>query len=79
MGINVERLTPLSVHHSREEGKRDTIHLFSASTDQAPKPDGIEVEVAQFFPLDALPGAVSPATLRRIEEFRGKRPIEAAW
>jgi 8-oxo-dGTP pyrophosphatase MutT (NUDIX family) len=78
-GIAAERVTPLSVHHSRAEGKRDTIHLFSAWTTEAPTADGIEVEEARFFPLDALPDSVSAATLRRIGEFRGERPIEAAW
>ena len=78
-GIAAERLVPLSVHHSRAEGKNDTIHLFSASTDQAPKADQIEVEEARFFSLDELPDGVSPATLRRIEEYNGKRPIDTAW
>jgi 8-oxo-dGTP pyrophosphatase MutT (NUDIX family) len=79
VGVTAERLTPLSVHLSQTEGKRDTIHLFSAYTAQAPKPDGVEVEEARFFRLDALPGTVSAATLRRIGEFRGERPVETAW
>ncbi|HST35132.1 MAG TPA: NUDIX hydrolase, partial [Allosphingosinicella sp.] len=53
-GISVERVTPLSVHRSQAEGKRDTIHLFSGYAADAPRPDGVEVEEARFFPLDAL-------------------------
>ena len=79
IGIDAERLTPLSVHQSRAEGKRDTIHLFNGYTTNAPKPDGVEVEEARFFSLDALPETVSAATLRRIGEFRGERPIDTAW
>lgn len=79
VGLKAERLTPLSIHQSQAEGKRDTIHLFSAYTTAAPKPDGFEVEEASFFPLDALPPTVSAATLRRIGEFRGERPVETAW
>jgi 8-oxo-dGTP pyrophosphatase MutT (NUDIX family) len=79
VGISAERVTPLSVHQSRAEGKRDTIHLFSAYSADPPKPDSFEVEEARFFPLDALPETVSAATLRRIAEFRGERPVDAAW
>jgi 8-oxo-dGTP pyrophosphatase MutT (NUDIX family) len=79
VGIRAERLKPLSIHHSRAEGKNDTIHLFSAWTAEAPRADGIEVEEARFFALDALPDSVSPATKRRIAEYRGERPAEAAW
>ena len=79
VGINAERVTPRSVHQSQAEGKRDTIHLFSAYTEEMPVPDQVEVEEARFFALDALPEAVSAATLRRIGEFRGERPVAAAW
>ena len=79
VGISAEQLQPLSIHRSEAEGKRDTIHLFSARTTDLPRPDGVEVEEARFFPLDALPETVSAATLRRIGEFRGERPVEADW
>ena len=79
VGIDVKRLTPLSVHESRAEGKRDTIHVFSAYSEDAPMPDGVEVEEARFLALDALPETVSAATLRRIGEYRGERPVETAW
>jgi 8-oxo-dGTP pyrophosphatase MutT (NUDIX family) len=79
VGIAAERLTPLSIHLARAEGKRDTVHLFSAFGAGLPKPDGIEVAEARFFPLDALPETVSAATLRRIGEFRGERAVDTAW
>jgi 8-oxo-dGTP pyrophosphatase MutT (NUDIX family) len=79
VGISAERVTQLSVHQSRAEGKRDTIHLFSAYSADTPKPDSFEVGEARFFPFDALPETVSAATLRRIAEFRGERPVDAAW
>jgi hypothetical protein len=41
--------------------------------------DGVEIAEARFFPLDALPPSVSPATLRRIAEVRGERAVSAAW
>jgi ADP-ribose pyrophosphatase YjhB (NUDIX family) len=79
VGIAAERLTPLSVHRSRAEGKRDTVHLFSAFSTSLPTADEVEVAEARFFPLDALPETVSAATLRRIGEFRGERPVDPAW
>ena len=79
VGVTVERLAPLSTHVSEAEGKRDTVYLFTAFTNGAPKADGVEVEEARFFPLDRLPETVSPATLRRIAEHQGKRPVAASW
>ena len=79
VGIRAERLEPRSTYYSDAEGKRDTIHLFVAFTSQTPVPDGVEVEEARFFALNELPDAVSAATLRRIAEHKGERPVEAAW
>lgn len=78
-GIRAERLEARSTHHSRAEGRRDTIHLFIARATDAPKPCGVEVAEARFFPLDALPDNISAATLRRIAEYRGERPVGESW
>ena len=78
-GIRVERLEARSIHQSRAEGRRDTIHLFIARANDAPKPCGVEVAEARFFALDALPDNVSAATLRRIAEYRGERPVGESW
>jgi 8-oxo-dGTP pyrophosphatase MutT (NUDIX family) len=79
VGVRAERLAARSTHVSEAEGKRDTIHLFTAFSAESPKPDGVEVVEARFFPLDALPAETSAATLRRIGEYRGVRPVEAGW
>jgi len=78
-GLAADRLALRSVHHSEAEGKRDTVHLFTATANGAPKPDGREVEEARFFALEALPDATSPATRRRIDEYQGKREIGTGW
>jgi ADP-ribose pyrophosphatase YjhB (NUDIX family) len=75
----VEGLVPVSIHVSAVEGKRDTVHLYRARAVGDVRVDGFEVAEAHFFALDALPPKVSPATLRRIEEHRGLRAVEAAW
>jgi 8-oxo-dGTP pyrophosphatase MutT (NUDIX family) len=79
VGLQVRDLVPVSVHLSSGEGKRDTIYLFEARADGAPLADGREVEEARFFSLDALPGSVSAATLRRIAEMKNGSTPDAAW
>jgi ADP-ribose pyrophosphatase YjhB (NUDIX family) len=79
LGIDVRELALVSTHHNAAEGKRDTVHLFRAKADGAPAPDGVEVVEACFFPLDRLPETASPATLRRIAEYRGDRSPDGLW
>jgi len=79
VGIACEELSFVSVHRNEGEGKRDTIHLFTAVTAAAPVPDGVEVEEARFFALDALPDNVSAATLRRIAEYRDGTTAAEDW
>jgi len=79
LGCGLADLVFVSTHISTSEGKRDTVHLFRARVDGAVRADGVEVAEARFFALDALPGGVSPATLRRIDEYRGVRAVSEAW
>ena len=79
LGCEVERLAPVSIHYSAAEGKRDTIHLFTALVSGRPREDRFEVEEALFFPLDSLPENLSEATRRRIEEHEGHRERDGAW
>jgi ADP-ribose pyrophosphatase YjhB (NUDIX family) len=78
-GLAVERLAFVSRHHSRAEGKRDTIHLFQAEAGGEPVTDSREVEEARFFPLGRLPRCVSASTLRRIAEHRGEAVPDGLW
>jgi len=79
IGIELDRVEPVWTFESNAEGKRDTIHLFKAKTRERPEIDGREVIEARFFPLGALPSRVSPATLRRIDEISGERPMDGRW
>ena len=78
-GLRADRLEARSTHRSHAEGRRDTIYLFTALATDTPKPCGIEVEEARFFPLDALPDNISAATTRRIAEYRGQQPVSESW
>ena len=79
LGLDIGTVEAVATYISTAEGKRDTIHLFRATTHSEAKIDGWEVMEARFFPLDDLPKQVSPATRRRIEELTGRRPIEDSW
>ena len=79
LGCGVEGLSFVSRHVSSFEGRRDTIHLYRARIAGTVRADGIEVAEARFFALDALPPSTSPATLRRIEEHRGRRSPDGSW
>ncbi|HEY0627282.1 MAG TPA: NUDIX domain-containing protein [Allosphingosinicella sp.] len=79
VGLEVLGMVPIAEHFNTAEGLRDTIYLFEAKASGEPRPDGREVKEACFFPIDALPTDASPATLRRIEEYRGSRPRERRW
>lgn len=79
LGCGIEDIRFVSTHVSRAEGRRDTIQLFAGRPDSPPVPDGRELIEARFFPLDALPAAVSPSTLRRIAECRGDADPDGTW
>ena len=79
LGLEVHDLTLVSKFSSAAEGKRDTIHLFEAQISGDPTTDRFEVEEAAVFSLDDLPAAISPATRRRIDEYRELRPADGGW
>ncbi|MEA3034943.1 MAG: hypothetical protein QOH04_702 [Sphingomonadales bacterium] len=79
VGLHLRALAPVATYLSSAEGKRDTIHLFEGMAEAEPAIDGVEVEEARFFPLHALPQAVSAATMRRIAERQGARYRARDW
>ncbi|MEA2999788.1 MAG: hypothetical protein QOK17_1621 [Sphingomonadales bacterium] len=76
-GLETRALELVGVYVSVAEGKRDSIHLFRGRADGVPRPDGVEVEEAAFFPLDALPPTTSAATRRRVAEIDS--PAGGGW
>lgn len=61
-------------------GASDHVAVFLARDwTGTPKPDGIEVLEARFFPLASPPPDVSPATLRRLEEIAGNKQRDEQW
>ena len=78
-GCVARALTILARYESRTEGRRDTVFLFTARSDETPVPDGRELAQAAFHPLGDLPATLSPATRRRIEEWNGARERSTDW
>lgn len=81
-GATIERV--LGVYHSRKEAKDDHIVIFVARVDRDAaaalrEADALEIEEAGWFPIDALPKGTSPATLRRIAEYRAGATGLGAW
>jgi len=42
-------------------------------------PARLEIAAAALFPVDRLPPGICPSSLRRIEEWRGLRPMDKDW
>lgn len=79
LGCALEGLNFVSLHSATAEGKRDTVHLYCARAAGEVRIDRIEIAEARYVPLDALPPTTSPATLRRLAEYRGEREVDGAW
>ena len=69
----------LGTYYSEREGKRDTIDVFVVHADTVEKLQRLEIAEAGWFDADALPVDISPATLRRIQEYRGERDVSPVW
>jgi ADP-ribose pyrophosphatase YjhB (NUDIX family) len=62
----------LGVYRNGGEGKDDHVVIFVVRTEavEIRAADALEIEDAGWFALDALPRDISPASARRIEEWR---------
>ena len=79
LGCGLKALKPVSTHSTSAEGKRDTIFLFEAKLVGSPQANPSEVAEAEFFALDALPIALSPATARRLAERSAMVQADGVW
>jgi 8-oxo-dGTP pyrophosphatase MutT (NUDIX family) len=71
LGIALARIEPLGTLEEVLSGSPHTVHLFAATCDCEPQPDGREVVVARFFPLHALPEPLGK-TGARIAAWRAR-------
>jgi|HigsolmetaAR205D_1030408.scaffolds.fasta_scaffold00789_1 8-oxo-dGTP pyrophosphatase MutT (NUDIX family) len=80
-GIEASEMRICHLYYSEREGKRDHIALFHVTRyrqHERPKSDP-EVADMRFFAWSELPKQLSPATRRRLEEFRSGRFAAERW
>ncbi|MFB2550619.1 NUDIX domain-containing protein [Ensifer soli] len=70
----------LQVYFNRLTSPRDHVIFYRCDgvRQTAPRPPDREIAEAGFFPLDALPEGVTPATRRRLAELAGA-PVSDVW
>jgi ADP-ribose pyrophosphatase YjhB (NUDIX family) len=69
------------VYLNRTASDRDHVLLYVVRDFRILGPKGRDREIAEagFFPLDALPDGVTPATATRLDEIGAERPPAALW
>ena len=72
LGLKLTRIDPVAVIEEEISGAPHTAHLFAATCDQRPQPDGREIAEARFFPSHSLPEPLGAITRVRIEAWRGR-------
>ena len=76
----IERV--LGVYHSRRDGKDDHIVIFAvrvACAQDLRPADPLEIEEARWFAMEEMPAGVSPATVRRLAEYRAGIVGSGVW
>ncbi|MBA2655656.1 MAG: NUDIX domain-containing protein [Tatlockia sp.] len=69
----------LAVYLNNRENRDDYIIFYLVDKFEKKTVRSLEILEEQWFDLSQLPADISPATLRRIEEYRGQRIIAERW
>jgi ADP-ribose pyrophosphatase YjhB (NUDIX family) len=73
LGIDITRIEVIATLEEELSGSPHTAHLFAATCDQHPRPDGREVTEARFFPSHSLPEPLGRTTRSRIAAWKARR------
>ncbi|CEK10182.1 NUDIX domain-containing protein [Legionella hackeliae] len=68
-----------NVYYNGKEKRDDYIVFYLVENFAKEKVSSVEVLDEAWFDLDSLPQEVSPATKRRIEEYKAIRPVAEIW
>jgi len=79
LSIHEANLRQVGVLQNATEGKRDTIAVFHVQKPDVVIRQGIELAAVDMFDVHALPQETSPATQRRLREFREGRSLSGSW
>ncbi len=66
-GVRLENLAPLGVLAEPLSGARNRVHLFTATTRDAPRADGRELVEVRLFPVSQLPADIARQSRIRID------------
>ncbi len=72
LGVELARIEPIGVLEETLSGSPHTAHIFAATCDRQPRPDGREVTEARFFPSHSLPEPLGRTTRDRIAVWRAR-------
>lgn len=72
LGIELARIEAFATLEEVLSGSPHTAHLFAATCDQHPQPDGREVVLARFFPSHSLPEPLGKTTRARIAVWKAR-------
>lgn len=72
LGIELPRVDATGTLEEVLSGSPHTAHLFAATCDQNPRPDGREVVEARFFPSHSLPEPLGKTTRVRIAAWKAR-------
>src|SRR3990167_7417362 len=80
VGVEAHSLKLFNVYH-KPAGKRDdyvVLYICDQFVEQNTR-CALEIKEKKWFKFNELPNAISPATLRRIHEYQGKRDGSERW
>ena len=70
----------LGTYHSHGEGLHNSVHIFVAQARSLHHKKAWEIDEARWFALNDLPSNLSPATARRIGEYKNNlRDVSSFW
>ncbi len=72
LGVELARIEAIGTLEEVLSGSPHTAHIFAATCDQRPKPDGREVTEARFFPSHSLPEPLGRTTRDRIAMWKAR-------
>ena len=72
LGLTLSQMTKIAELEEEVSGSAHTAHLFAATCNARPQPDGREVVDARFFPSHSLPEPLGRITRARIEVWRAR-------
>jgi ADP-ribose pyrophosphatase YjhB (NUDIX family) len=70
--LELPRIEAIGTLEEELSGSPHTAHLFAATCDRQPRPDGREVVLARFFPSHSLPEPLGRHTRARIAAWRAR-------